>query len=105
LAEHAACSQAPNPAQNLDFDFEKCCSVSLSRVNVYACLVCGRYFQGRGRGSHVHTHSVDAGHALFMKVLKGSKAEGFGVKGWSRGSGLGAGGGVQPLSAGREKVA
>ena len=32
-------------AQNLDFDFEKCCSVSLSAVNVYACLVCGKYFQ------------------------------------------------------------
>jgi U4/U6.U5 tri-snRNP-associated protein 2 len=31
---------------NLDFDFEKICSVSLSPVNVYACLVCGKYFQG-----------------------------------------------------------
>lgn len=30
----------------LDFDFEKLCSVSLSRINVYACLVCGKYFQG-----------------------------------------------------------
>ena len=34
-------------AQNLDFDFEKFCSVSLSPVNVYACLVCGKYFQVR----------------------------------------------------------
>ena len=33
--------------QNLDFDFEKCCSISLSPVNVYACLVCGKYFQAR----------------------------------------------------------
>lgn len=32
--------------QVLDFDFEKLCSVSLSRINVYACLVCGKYFQG-----------------------------------------------------------
>ena len=31
--------------QNLDFDFEKCCSVTLSKNNVYACLVCGKYFQ------------------------------------------------------------
>lgn len=31
--------------QNLDFDFEKCCVVSLSPINVYACLVCGKYFQ------------------------------------------------------------
>jgi hypothetical protein len=30
----------------LDFDFEKVCSISLSNINVYACLVCGRYFQG-----------------------------------------------------------
>ena len=29
----------------LDFDFEKLCSVSLSRINCYACLVCGKYFQ------------------------------------------------------------
>ena len=30
----------------LDFDFEKLCSVSLSHLNVYACMVCGKYFQG-----------------------------------------------------------
>lgn len=30
----------------LDFDFEKLCSVSLSNLNVYACLVCGKYYQG-----------------------------------------------------------
>ncbi|KAA3671290.1 uncharacterized protein DEA37_0011519, partial [Paragonimus westermani] len=29
----------------LDFDFEKLCSVSLSHLNVYACLVCGKYYQ------------------------------------------------------------
>jgi U4/U6.U5 tri-snRNP-associated protein 2 len=33
--------------QNLDFDFEKCCSITLSHVNVYVCLVCGKYFQVR----------------------------------------------------------
>ena len=30
----------------LDFDFEKLCSVSLSHMNVYCCLVTGKYFQG-----------------------------------------------------------
>ena len=30
----------------LDFDFEKLCSITLSNNNVYACLVCGKYFQG-----------------------------------------------------------
>lgn len=34
----------------LDFDFEKVCSVSLSNLNVYACLVCGKYFQGMVAG-------------------------------------------------------
>ncbi|XP_024961325.1 U4/U6.U5 tri-snRNP-associated protein 2-like isoform X2 [Cynara cardunculus var. scolymus] len=29
--------------QVLDFDFEKFCSVSLSNLNVYACLVCGHH--------------------------------------------------------------
>ena len=29
----------------LDFDLEKLCSVSLRSTNVYACLVCGRYYQ------------------------------------------------------------
>lgn len=33
--------------QFLDFDFEKCCSVSLRQENVYVCLVCGKYFQVR----------------------------------------------------------
>ncbi|CAI9086891.1 OLC1v1020814C1 [Oldenlandia corymbosa var. corymbosa] len=29
--------------QVLDFDFEKFCSVSLSNLNVYACLPCGKF--------------------------------------------------------------
>lgn len=33
----------------LDFDFEKLCSVSLSNLNVYGCLCCGKYFQGAPR--------------------------------------------------------
>jgi U4/U6.U5 tri-snRNP-associated protein 2 len=57
--------------QNLDFDFEKCCSVSLSTVNVYACLVCGKYFQGRGPATHAYTHSLECGHHLFMKLENG----------------------------------
>ncbi|MFS7923629.1 putative ubiquitinyl hydrolase 1 [Helianthus anomalus] len=52
----------------LDFDFEKCCSVSLSNLNVYACLVCGKYFQGRGHKSHAYTHSLEAGHHVFINL-------------------------------------
>ena len=53
----------------LDFDFEKVCSVTLSNTNIYACLVCGLYFQGRGKGSPCYTHSVDKQHHVFLNVL------------------------------------
>ncbi|XP_039276652.1 U4/U6.U5 tri-snRNP-associated protein 2 isoform X2 [Nilaparvata lugens] len=53
----------------LDFDFEKLCSVSLSRINVYACLVCGKYFQGRGMNTHAYTHSVAESHHVFLNLL------------------------------------
>ncbi|XP_039270851.2 ubiquitin carboxyl-terminal hydrolase 39-like [Styela clava] len=52
----------------LDFDFEKLCSVSLSHLNVYACLVCGKYFQGRGKKSHAYTHSVEINHHVFLNL-------------------------------------
>lgn len=52
----------------LDFDFEKLCSVSLTRINVYACLVCGKYFQGRGSNTHAYTHSVAEYHHVFLNL-------------------------------------
>jgi uncharacterized UBP type Zn finger protein len=52
----------------LDFDFEKVCSVSLSQINVYACLVCGKYYQGRGRSSHAYFHSIDKDHHVFINL-------------------------------------
>ncbi|THG20932.1 hypothetical protein TEA_024636 [Camellia sinensis var. sinensis] len=52
----------------LDFDFEKFCSVSLSNLNVYACLVCGKYYQGRGQKSHAYTHSLEAGHHVYINL-------------------------------------
>ena len=54
--------------QVLDFDFEKFCSVSLSNKNVYACLVCGKYYQGRGKKSHAYTHSLEAGHHVYINL-------------------------------------
>ncbi|GFO38105.1 U4/u6.u5 tri-snrnp-associated protein 2 [Plakobranchus ocellatus] len=53
----------------LDFDFEKLCSVSLSHINVYACMVCGKYFQGRGNNTHAYTHSVFEGHHVFLNLM------------------------------------
>lgn len=52
----------------LDFDFEKLCSVSLSNINVYACLVCGRYYQGRGPRSHAYFHALDEDHHVFINM-------------------------------------
>ncbi|KAJ1976565.1 U4 U6.U5 tri-snRNP-associated protein [Dimargaris verticillata] len=52
----------------LDFDFDKVCSVSLAKENVYACLVCGRYFQGRGRSTYAYFHSINEGHHVFINL-------------------------------------
>jgi U4/U6.U5 tri-snRNP-associated protein 2 len=52
----------------LDFDFEKLCSISLSNINVYACLVCGKYFQGRGLKSHAYFHALDEDHHVFINM-------------------------------------
>ena len=55
----------------LDFDFEKCCSVTLSPLHCYACLVCGKYFQGRGPATVAYTHALEAGHHVFMHLQNG----------------------------------
>ena len=52
----------------LDFDFEKLCSVSLSNINVYACLVCGKYYQGRGPKSYAYFHALDVGHHVYINM-------------------------------------
>ncbi|KAJ1979989.1 U4 U6.U5 tri-snRNP-associated protein [Dimargaris xerosporica] len=52
----------------LDFDFDKVCSVSLAKENVYACLVCGRYFQGRGRSTYAYFHSINEDHHVFINL-------------------------------------
>jgi U4/U6.U5 tri-snRNP-associated protein 2 len=52
----------------LDFDFEKLCSVTLSPLNVYACLVCGLYFQGRGVNTPAYVHSGETSHHVYMNL-------------------------------------
>ncbi len=52
----------------LNFDFDKVCSVSNSKLNVYCCLVCGKFLQGRGAGTPALTHSVSAGHFVFLNL-------------------------------------
>lgn len=52
----------------LDFDFSKECSVSLAKTNVYACLVCGKYFQGRSVTSPAFNHSINCKHHVFLNL-------------------------------------
>lgn len=52
----------------LDFDFEKLCSVTLSNINVYACLVCGTYYQGRGPRSQAYFHALEVGHHVYINM-------------------------------------
>ena len=52
----------------MDFDFEKLCSVTLSNINVYACLVCGKYYQGRGPKSHAYFHALEVGHHVYVNM-------------------------------------
>jgi U4/U6.U5 tri-snRNP-associated protein 2 len=70
----------------LDFDFEKLCSVTLSNINVYACLVCGKYFQGRGPKSHAYFHALEEDHHVFINMSTQKVyvlPEGYEVKGKS----------------------
>ncbi len=52
----------------LDFDFEKLCSVTLSNINVYACLACGKYYQGRGPKSHAYFHALEVVHHVYVNM-------------------------------------
>ena len=35
---------------------------------MYACLVCGKYFQGRGRGSWAYRHAVGENHRVWLNL-------------------------------------
>lgn len=53
----------------LDFDQAPSCSVSLqSGPHIYACLVCGKFFRGRGSKTPAYTHAVEAGHYCFVHL-------------------------------------
>eukprot|EP00920_Eleutheroschizon_duboscqi_P000839 GHVT01002133.1.p1 GENE.GHVT01002133.1~~GHVT01002133.1.p1 ORF type:complete len:390 (-),score=51.72 GHVT01002133.1:3387-4556(-) len=52
----------------LDFDFEKLCSICLSNQHVYACLVCGKYFQGRGKNTYAYTHALEENHYVYIDL-------------------------------------
>ncbi|KAI3934004.1 hypothetical protein MKW92_022105 [Papaver armeniacum] len=54
--------------QVLDFDFKKKCSVSFVTENVYACLVCGKYYRGKGPETQAYTHSRKEDHHVYVNL-------------------------------------
>ncbi|KAK3053150.1 Ubiquitin carboxyl-terminal hydrolase 10 [Extremus antarcticus] len=52
----------------LDFDFLRQCSITLSNQNVYACLVCGKYFSGRGVKTPAYFHALEIGHHVYINM-------------------------------------
>ncbi len=52
----------------LDFDFLRQCSVTLSNQNVYACLVCGKYFSGRGVKTPAYFHALEDSHHVYINM-------------------------------------
>ena len=52
----------------LDFDQEKVCSVSLKDNNIYCCLICGKYFHGKGKITPLYIHSLSEQHNLFINL-------------------------------------
>ncbi|GAA5977734.1 hypothetical protein JCM11641_001393 [Rhodosporidiobolus odoratus] len=53
----------------LDFDFERLCSTTLTHNNIYCCLVCGRYFSGRGRSTPAYAHAISDSHHVFISLV------------------------------------
>ena len=47
-------------------DFES--SVSLKNNNIYSCLVCGKYFHGKGKTTPCYIHSLSEQHHLFINL-------------------------------------
>lgn len=67
----------------LDFDFEPVCAVSLATTNIYACLACGKFFQGtnpyritpsslgRSQSTPAYMHALNTEHQLYMNLASG----------------------------------
>ena len=58
----------------LDFDApDHACSVTLeASPHIYACLVCGKFFRGRGGQTPAYTHAVEEGHYVYVHLTNGT---------------------------------
>jgi U4/U6.U5 tri-snRNP-associated protein 2 len=58
---------------HLDFDFEPSCSITLeSSPHIYGCLICGKYFRGKGKSTPAYIHSVNEGHCVYVHLTNGT---------------------------------
>ena len=57
----------------LDFDVERTCSETLAIRNVYLCLVCGKYFQGKGQNTPAYKHALSKYHHIFMSMTSDNR--------------------------------
>ena len=55
----------------LTFLRKKQCSLTLATNNIYSCLVCGVYLQGRSKSTPLYTHCLDASHYLSINLETG----------------------------------
>ena len=55
--------------KHIDFDQAKECSISLLHNNLYMCLICGKYFQGRSQSSYAYQHAIQLNHHVYLKNL------------------------------------
>ena len=42
--------------------------MTLSNLNVYSCLTCGRYFQGKGKNTQAYIHSLEESHNVYINL-------------------------------------
>ena len=54
--------------KKLDFDSERICSITLSKLNIYGCLTCGKFFKGYRERSPAFLHSINENHRLFVSL-------------------------------------
>mgnify|MGYP003365504717 CR=1 FL=1 len=54
--------------KKLDFDSERICSITLSKLNIYGCLTCGKFFKGFSERSPTFLHSINENHRLFISL-------------------------------------
>lgn len=53
----------------LDFDLPKVCCESISNLNIYCCLVCGKFYQGRGPKTPAYYHALQNGHHVYVNLV------------------------------------